>query len=243
MICSKFFPFFSMHFLSLRTKLAITLWHCSIGILCVASEITAFSSTVLPNVFPRSSSFKKPQRWKSRGLKSGLLGLQGRSVRLLITLSAKCLLIQSRETPETWTLAPSCWNHWFWRRLDRKSLPEISKSDQQQQHSARCWLLLFLRQFQRKKGQWCRAYSSQPTQWPSCHGATFLKLRLASDFPRIQSPCCLHDHSNKNVPSLKTRCCLRSCHSAQFLAIPFMFVVDQFSLMFLLREQINKFIR
>ena len=152
MICSKWNPFFSMHFLTRRTKLAMTRWHWSIWNLCVASEIAAFSSTVPPNVFPRSSSFKNPKRWKSRGLKSGLFGLQGQSVRLLMTLSAECLLIQSRETPETWTLAPPCWNHWFWRRLDRKSLPEISKSDQQQQHSARWWLLLFLCQFQRKKG-------------------------------------------------------------------------------------------
>ena len=67
----------------------------------------------------------------------------------------------------------------FEERLDRRSLQEISKNDQEQRHNARCWLLLFLRQFQRKKAQWCRACSLQPTQWPSCHGAPFHKLRLS----------------------------------------------------------------
>ena len=67
-------------------------------------------------------------------------------------------------------------------RLGWTSLREISKSDQEQQHNDRCWLLLLLGQFQREKGQWCRECPSPHMQWPSCHGSPSHKLHCILNF-------------------------------------------------------------
>ena len=126
MIISKCNLFFSINFLTRRTKMVTNHWHSSKRF-CVASEIAAFSSTVLLNEFPRSSPFKNTRR-RNRddpGVRSGIFRLHGWSVRLLKTLSTNCLQTSPEETQELWTLTLPCSSFLF----KRKAWLNISPGD------------------------------------------------------------------------------------------------------------------
>ena len=97
-------PFNALLYSQYRVKWSITRLHCSCETPSTASTMAAFRSSSL--------SFKNPHRWKSRGLKSGLLALHGSNVRRLIHLLLKWLVIHCKTCLATWGAAPSCWNHW-----------------------------------------------------------------------------------------------------------------------------------
>ena len=184
MIFSKCNPFFSIHFLTRRTKMVTNLWQSWKGF----------------SVLPQKSQLSAPQYSKmsshavhpSRITKNGNLGTQESDPDYSNSRDGRWAcwrLFQqhaSRSSPER----RKDYGHWpylawatgFNERLGQTSLPEISKSDQEQQHNDRCWLLLLLCQFQREKGQWCRECPSPHMQWPSCHGAPSHKLHTFLNF-------------------------------------------------------------
>ena len=111
--CSRCPPFLSMHFFTRRVKWSITRLHWSCETASTPSTMAAFRSSRLSKTLPQSLYFKNPHRWKSRGLKSGLLALHGCNVRRLMHLLLKWLVIHCRTCLATWGAAPSCWNHWW----------------------------------------------------------------------------------------------------------------------------------
>ena len=129
---------------------------------------------------------KIPKDWNrvDSSVRSALFRLQRWSVRLLKTPSTTRLQT-SPERRTNYGYSPYlAWATCLNKRLGRTSLPEISKSDQDQQHNDRCWLLLLLEQFQREKGQWCLERPSSHMQWPSCQEAPFHKLHTDFEFQR-----------------------------------------------------------
>ena len=116
MACSMCLLRISMHFLTRWPKCSMTRRHWSCGMSCTASPIAAFSSYMFWRSLPQSLSLKNPNKWKSRGLKSGLFALHGWRVLWLMHLVSKWFEIHCSTSLDTWGATPSCWNHWRRRR-------------------------------------------------------------------------------------------------------------------------------
>ena len=184
MIFSKCNPFFSIHFLTRRTKMVTNLWQSLKGfsVLPQKSQLSApqYSKMSYNTVQPSEI----PEDWNrvDSSVRSALFTLQGWSVRLLKTPSTTRLQT-SPERRTNFGYSPYlAWATCLNERLGRTSLPDISKSDQEQQHNDRCWLLLLLGQFQREKGQWCLERPSPHMQWSSCYGTPSYKIHTDLTF-------------------------------------------------------------